>query len=198
MNCSMTDIITRKQAKEQGLKFYFTGKECCNGHVDKRMTSNGKCMTCALEYKKTSKSKEHYKTYRKNHRDKVNERSLAYYYKRYQEPNRELRRTDPDEAYKHSRQWAKENPDKIRATTAKRRSQINKSVPLWYDHDKVKEIYKQCRRISKETGVVHHVDHIVPLRGELVCGLHCDQNLQIITAEENMKKGNQLLEEFAS
>lgn len=63
---------------------------------------------------------------------------------------------------------------------------------LWADKAKIDEIYEECRRVTRETGVQHHVDHIIPLQGRLVCGLHVENNLRIITASENCSKHNKL------
>ena len=65
-------------------------------------------------------------------------------------------------------------------------------TPRWADDAKISAIYQRCARISAETGVIHHVDHIFPLRGKLVSGLHVDANLQILPASENRRKGNRL------
>ncbi len=60
----------------------------------------------------------------------------------------------------------------------------------WADSEAVRAIYAEARRISRETGVPHHVDHIIPLQGEYVSGLHVDTNLRIVEGAENLRKGN--------
>lgn len=51
-------------------------------------------------------------------------------------------------------------------------------------------MYLEAKRIGQETGVKHHVDHIVPIKSPIVCGLHCEANLQILPEAENIRKGN--------
>ena len=72
----------------------------------------------------------------------------------------------------------------------RRKRAKDRATPAWADLDKVREIYRQCMETSKETGVKHHVDHIVPLTSRLVSGLHNEFNLQIIPAIDNLKKAN--------
>ena len=86
---------------------------------------------------------------------------------------------------KHKYRWTQQR--------AKRRAAELKATPPWISMDEIERVYKKCKRVSKKTGVPHEVDHIVPLLGEKVCGLHVPWNLQIIPADENRSKGNKLL-----
>lgn len=83
------------------------------------------------------------------------------------------------------RAWRKANPGKYRAQKAKRRSALLNAIPPWADLEEIKKVYENC-----PPG--HHVDHIVPLQGRNVCGLHVKWNLQYLSAQENIRKGNRL------
>lgn len=76
------------------------------------------------------------------------------------------------------------------AKTAKRNAEVDRATSKWADLDKIKSIYRLAEKITKATGMQHHVDHIVPLHGKTVSGLHNEFNLQILTATENLKKHN--------
>jgi 5-methylcytosine-specific restriction endonuclease McrA len=52
------------------------------------------------------------------------------------------------------------------------------------------DIYRQAKKLTQKTGILHEVDHIIPLQNHLVCGLHVENNLQILTREQNRKKFN--------
>ncbi|MES2634084.1 MAG: HNH endonuclease signature motif containing protein [Pseudomonadota bacterium] len=78
----------------------------------------------------------------------------------------------------------------VRFHVAKRRSKKLQRTPPWSDLDAMRAIYAEARRLSKATGTAHHVDHIIPLQGKTVSGLHVHTNLQILTGSENSKKRN--------
>lgn len=64
-----------------------------------------------------------------------------------------------------------------------------RTIP-WADRKGIKRMYAEARRLTEATGIVHQVDHIIPLRGDMVSGLHVHNNLQILTGSENSKKRN--------
>lgn len=70
-----------------------------------------------------------------------------------------------------------------------RLSRVQRATPKWADHAAIAEIYRERDRITAETGIPHHVDHIYPIAGETVCGLHVHWNMRVIPASENIKKG---------
>jgi hypothetical protein len=123
----------------------------------------GQCKPCAYKYNiKTAKDRAK-KSYIK-HREKRQEYSKKHY---------------------------RENIDRYFEYALKRKEGEKKRTPHWADKAKIKEIYIEKDKLNKESGFVkYHVDHVVPLNGKLVSGLHVPNNLQIILASENMSKKN--------
>lgn len=128
----------------------------------------------------------------KNREDR-NAKNLDRYYanreqrmeqrREYVAANRELLRA-------RAREYAKNNPDVVSANTRKRTANKLKATPAWAVDFFMKEAFSLARLREKVCGGKWHVDHIVPLRSSLVCGLHCEHNLQVVPASYNLKKGN--------
>lgn len=146
--------------------------------------------------------------WRQNNLEHVRERDRKRYardpqkraqkWRRWFEKNQEKHRENSRNWNKNNHQkhrergclWAKNNPERARARNAKRRAAKRQATAPWADHEAIKNIYAEALRLEKETGISHDVDHIYPLQSEYMCGLHVETNLQILTEEENARKGN--------
>ena len=72
----------------------------------------------------------------------------------------------------------------------KRFARLKNATPAWADMKKIKEFYVEAQTLTRSTGIVHEVDHIVPIQGRLVCGLHVENNLRVLTRDDNRAKLN--------
>ena len=92
------------------------------------------------------------------------------------------------------REWSKNNPAKWRVTNAERRAAkvraTTSTAKTEFEELVISEMYDLAARRTKATNMPWHVDHIVPLRSKIVCGLHCSANLRVIPGIENHRKGN--------
>jgi hypothetical protein len=204
------DIITRQEAKAQGLTHYFTGKPCKREHVTERFVSNKTCCQCILERQQTQEYKAQQAAYCQANAEKIaeyrranTEQRAAYDAERYrthteryaaQSAAYRLANAEKIAAYSaaYNAAYRKANPHLINALTAKRRATKLQQTPSWVDFEAIKAIYRQCAERTRLTGEQNHVDHIYPLISDDVCGLHVAANLQIITASENSRKNNRM------
>jgi hypothetical protein len=88
------------------------------------------------------------------------------------------------------KKWVARNKHKKNTLVSKRVAARKSAVASWIDFDAVRKIYSEALRMTELTGIRHEVDHIVPLQGKLVSGLHWEGNLQVITKTENARKAN--------
>jgi hypothetical protein len=84
----------------------------------------------------------------------------------------------------------KKSPALIRYHASKRRAARLNRTPPWADLDAIRAFYDEAERLTLATGIKHHVDHIIPMQGERVSGLHVETNLQVIAGTENIRKHN--------
>ena len=160
----------RQKAKDAGLKHYFTGLPCRNGHIDKRQASDGTCMACSRE--KSSK-------WALLNRDKYLEHKTIANNKRKQK----------NQLY--ARNWRASNADKKNAQEAKRRADKLQRTPSWADFEEIIMFYEVAEVLSR-SGLEFHVDHVLPLKGTAVSGFHVQNNLQVIPWHENLRKNNRI------
>ena len=194
--------MKRAEAKLLGLKIYNTGKPCKHGHFADRYTAGAKCVACAsiqsVEWRIANPEK-HSASMQKwieNNRELHGTRV-----KRWQAANK-------DKVRKDAKSWVKANPEKVKAKhlrhirkhpdayTARSVASVAKRakrVPQWLTLDDrwmMREAYKLAKLRTQLFGFTWEVDHIIPLRGAFVSGLHVPTNLQVIPKSENRNKRN--------
>lgn len=182
---------TRKEAKALGAAHYFTGEPCVRGHVAPRKTK-GACVECMKEDWATGNAKRALKPKSEASREAG---------RRYYEKNRDLvlarANNQPTEQRKAARKaWKLRNPEAAQASANAWKRRARHAMPRWLTAEhkaQIRAMYLAARKLTKDTGIKHVVDHIVPLRSEVVCGLHVPWNLQILTHNVNCAKSNKLL-----
>ena len=137
--------------------------------------------------------KEYYETHKEQHAAagrkwiaKNAEKVTAYQAKHYQENKEQHRKNDKAWIAKNIH-WYKSHRLAYGRT---RKIHRKKATPQWADMEAIVAIYDERARITEETGIMHHVDHIIPLKGETVSGLHVHTNLQILPMFDNLSKGS--------
>jgi len=178
----------RAAAISAGMTTYFTGRPCKHGHITNRCTANGQCIECSKKIQKETL------------RRKL-EKNPDYYRKKYAE--------NPEKYRAISAKYRSENPEKIKeinkrsiqnrkpqraAAEMLRLARKLQATPSWLSKEQL-FLISQYYVAAKQFGKKLAVDHIVPLRGKDVCGLHVPWNLCLRTKSDNSRKHNKLTEE---
>lgn len=167
-------VVTRAQARERGATHYFTGVPCNHGHVARRYASNKRCVKCASA----------------GHGD-------GLYTPR-------LKARAAGEQFYRGRACPSGHDGTRYATTGvcrtcaseraqARHSRLAHATPPWFsDHDRatIRRTYALARFMTEATGQAWEVDHIIPMNGKNVCGLHVAANIQAMPRRGNRRKGN--------
>lgn len=157
-----------------------TSQKCCTCQIEKKFHFFHKSINALHGFARVCKECVH-KAYLKN---QIHYQEKARQWKKNNPEkrlinNRQWRANNLVQARKSALDWCKRNPEYGRF----RRSLKRSATPFWADLNKIKEIYLSC-----PSGF--HVDHIIPLNGKYVSGLHVETNLQYLPAKENLSKGN--------
>lgn len=156
---------TRQEAREVESKAYFTGLLCKQGHVAKRWTATGNCSECQKKHTKAWSDANPEKVKAFLNLPEQRAKFKAYGKKHYQ----------ANKAY-YLEKWQARRAAKMQATTK-------------WGQDGIRAFYLKAKELEAiNPGVKYEVDHIVPLSGKNVCGLHNRFNLQVITRSENRSK----------
>jgi 5-methylcytosine-specific restriction endonuclease McrA len=184
-------------------------KICSKCKIEKQLTNFSKrsgtkdglrscCKDCDRLYAKENIDK--IKSYRMSEKNKekrrleykLNHDSFLEYKRNYKIKNKDkIRLVDIN--------WRSLNQEKVNANRMKYIATQLQATPPWLTKEQLKqmqEVYKKALELYKLDGVKRHVDHIIPLKGKTVSGLHVPWNLQILTATENMQKSNKLIGEL--
>lgn len=144
-------------------KYYFTGKPCKSGHIAPRLKSNRSCQACAYAKRAKYEHSEKYLEWKAKNKKKV------------------------------ASDWQKRNKGYVNSVTRARQAAKLQRTPKWLtkeQHKEIQEFYIMAKELEAVFPWKQCVDHIIPLQGRTVSGFHVPSNLQILSAQANMEKGN--------
>lgn len=218
INTGMDTILTTKYClgcqQDKTLNLFWKNKRSADG-LDRYCVDCGKArrkkdyednkdkyLQRVQQYQQRPEFKEQHKKYQQTWLTNGGDVWMKEYQQHYCEQHKEKR-------VRVSKEWYEQHPESlsdiqlryrinnrgvILSRLAKRRAQKKQAIPPWFEKEAVEALYKQCKLKSIQEGKNYHVDHIIPINNTDVCGLHCLDNLQILTAEENMSKSNKLID----
>lgn len=195
MDCSAYPT-NRKEAQLTKAKYYFTGEPCKHGHIALRKTK-GTCVECMkAEWQAAApKRRDYFIEYNKSAAGQLSKRK--YYAANKEDVIARAQARPIEDKTRYKTKYKRKNPELYCELAGLRHRRSKNARPQWLTAEQKMEIrlkYRLAVALSKETGIKYVVDHIIPLQGKTVCGLHVPWNLAVITQTENCKKSNKLLD----
>ncbi|MGL5395510.1 MAG: hypothetical protein ACRDBQ_09545 [Shewanella sp.] len=180
-----TDFFAKASRRKDGLQCW-----CKSCKSERYQKEKDKVKNRTREWAKNNKDR--YDKYREDNRDRYRElkRNNSKKHRiKIEERRKEKYRLDENlrkMASKRATEWARNNRALVNHRQQERNAKKLMATPPWYkdEIDEIAEIYKKAHEIGAQ------VDHIVPLQSDIVCGLHCICNMQILSKEDNASKGN--------
>ena len=190
--------------KDRFARYRAKNRERLNAKSAAWWAKNGAAYREANQEKETARHAK----YREENREAIRDRFSQWheenpgkeveYSAAYRARNPEKRRTtcanyranNPEKERASRAKWAAANKDRLAAKSAARRALKLQATPAWVEWEAINAFYADAQARTAATGQPYHVDHIVPLKSKLVCGLHCLANLRVIPGIENLTKGN--------
>lgn len=167
------EILLRKTAMLQGLSHYWTGAPCTHGHTASRRVNDRVCAECDKAAKTA--------------------RRTTFANEQVKQTRRESYQKHKEAALRAKKIYRSENKGKINALCAARKKIIKQRTPQWltnFDRLKIRCMYQLAAMYTKENSESWHVDHVIPLQGVIVSGLHVPSNLRVVRGLDNIKKKN--------
>lgn len=134
--------------------------------------------------------------WRKENPEQYSERTTNYFARedvkeRMRRTTREWTAANPERKREMDLNFKAKNPAKVTSYKARYRASRKQATPPWLtdnQNEQILAVYEEARRLTEQTGIPHEVDHIVPLAGKIVSGLHVPWNLRAIPKVENNRR----------
>lgn len=199
-------------ALQNGDQFYHTDTPCARGHLAQRVATTGTCVDCrrllgnaryaadpaahravANRYGARNRELLAARTRLARASETPEKRSARLATSRLRSAAWRIANPAHGNTKEVKKAWKANNPGKVNAFTAKRRAALMQRTPCWLTPDDLwlmEQAYELAALRTKLFGFSWHVDHVVPLQGKRVSGLHTPLNLQVIPGFDNMRKAN--------
>lgn len=160
---------------------------CFNKDAQKKDGLNSQCSDCKSALNKNwyannkQRKQIQQNKYRESNKDRLDKKATEY-----RQRNKKAIRSK-------IALWQQSNKDKVAFYASNRRARQTQATPLWLTNEQFKQIeefYSMAKELETVFPWKQHVDHIIPINGKTVCGLHVPWNLQILSMKANLAKGN--------